>query len=104
MTAILRGFAPLLLVAAIGGSAALAADAGHGKELAQRWCASCHLAAPDQARASADVPPFASVAKRPDFNAAQLAFFLLAPHPKMPDMALTRNEAADLAAYIATLK
>jgi hypothetical protein len=29
---------------------------------------------------------------------------LLDPHPKMPDMALSRAEAADLAAYIATLR
>ena len=29
-----------------------------------------------------------------------LALFLLSPHPKMPDMNLSRNEAADLAAYI----
>jgi hypothetical protein len=30
--------------------------------------------------------------------------FLLDPHAKMPDMGLSRTEAADLAAYIATLK
>jgi hypothetical protein len=29
---------------------------------------------------------------------------LLEPHPKMPNMSLSRTEAADLAAYIATLK
>ena len=58
----------------------------------------------DQARASADVATFASVASRPDFSAAQLIFFLLDPHPKMPNLSLTRVEAADLAAYIATLK
>jgi hypothetical protein len=29
-----------------------------------------------------------------------LAFFLLTPHPRMPDMNLSRSEAADLAAYI----
>jgi hypothetical protein len=33
-----------------------------------------------------------------------LAFFLLDPHPKMPDMALSRREADDLAAYIEGLK
>ena len=32
--------------------------------------------------------------------AAKLALFLLAPHPRMPDMSLSRSEAADLAAYI----
>jgi hypothetical protein len=48
--------------------------------------------------------PFATMANRPDFDAAKIAFFLLIPHPKMPDMGLSRTEAADLAAYIATLK
>jgi len=92
---VLAGFCPSL---------AAAADAERGKALAQRWCAECHLVTSGQQRASADVAPFASVARRGDFNAAQLAFFLLDPHPKMPNMSLTRAEAADLAAYIATLK
>jgi mono/diheme cytochrome c family protein len=99
-----RAFAALLVVTAAGGSAAMAASAQHGKELAQRWCATCHLVAPDQARASTDVPPFASVARQPGFDAARLALFLLDPHPKMPNMSLTRDEASDLAAYIASLK
>jgi hypothetical protein len=38
----------------------------------------------------------------PNFDAAKIALFLLDPHPKMPNM--SRKEAADLAAYIATLK
>ena len=50
------------------------------------------------------IPPFATIARIPDFHAPKIAFFLLYPHPKMPDMSLTRDEAADLAAYIATLK
>ena len=37
-------------------------------------------------------------------TAAKLALFLMDPHPKMPNMQLSRTEAADLAAYIATLK
>jgi hypothetical protein len=40
----------------------------------------------------------------PGFDAAKVALFLLNPHPKMPDMNLSRAEAADLAAYIATLR
>ncbi len=93
-----------LLVAGLCPSVAGAADAQKGKEAAQRWCAECHLVAADQRRANADVASFASLARRPDFNAAQVAFFLLAPHPPMPDLSLTRAEASDLAAYIATLK
>jgi mono/diheme cytochrome c family protein len=93
-----------ILVAALGPSLAAAADVQHGKALAQRWCAECHVVASDQARANADVATFASVARRQDFSAAQLALFLLDPHPKMPNLSLTRVEANDLAAYIATLK
>jgi mono/diheme cytochrome c family protein len=92
------------LLAALGPSLAAAADAQHGKALAQQWCAECHLVAGDQARANADVASFASLARRQDFSAAHLALFLLDPHPKMPNLSLTRVEAADLAAYIATLK
>lgn len=81
-----------------------AANPQHGLDLAKRWCASCHLVSPDQRRASADVPPFATIAKSPSFNPKQLAYFLLEPHPKMPDLPLSRAAADDIAAYIATLK
>jgi mono/diheme cytochrome c family protein len=79
-------------------------NAQNGERLALQWCASCHLVAPTQRQASAAVPSFAEIAKRPRFNAAQLALFLLDPHPVMPNLALTRREAADLAAYIAQMR
>jgi mono/diheme cytochrome c family protein len=94
----------LLIGANLEHSGALAADAQHGKALAQVWCANCHLVAPEQRQASADVPSFASIGEQPGFNAARLALFLLDPHPKMPNLSLTRAEAADLAAYIGSLK
>jgi mono/diheme cytochrome c family protein len=81
----------------------LAADVRNGERIARRWCEPCHVVAADQREVTGDAAPFASVAKRPGFDAARLAMFLLDPHPKMPDMSLTRIEAADLAAYIATL-
>jgi mono/diheme cytochrome c family protein len=79
------------------------ADPDDGEKLARRWCAGCHLVAPDQQRATTDAPPFVTVARTPSFSREKLAFFLLAPHPKMPDMALSRSEATDLADYIARL-
>lgn len=79
-------------------------DADHGRTLVNRWCVSCHLVGIDQKQATTDAPPFATIAKKPDFDAAKLAFFLLDPHPKMPDMQLSRDETSDIAAYIATLK
>jgi mono/diheme cytochrome c family protein len=84
-------------------TAAQAADPRHGEELARRWCAACHVVAADQLKGGDNVPTFASIAHRPEFNPARLAFFLLDPHPKMPNMDLTRREAEDLAAYIAEL-
>ena len=82
----------------------LAADASNGSRLAHRWCEACHIVAPTQSRSSVDAPPpFSTIASRSDFDAAKLALFLLDPHPKMPDMSLTRSEAADLATYIGSL-
>jgi hypothetical protein len=40
----------------------------------------------------------------PDLDGPKLALFLLSPHPKMPDMGLSRTAAGDLAAYISSLK
>lgn len=79
-------------------------DADHGRTLVDRWCASCHLVGTDQKQAATDAPPFSAIAKQPGFDDGKLAFFLLAPHPKMPDMQLSRDEASDIAAYIATLR
>jgi mono/diheme cytochrome c family protein len=81
----------------------LAGDPRNGEQLARRWCEPCHVVAADQRQVTGEAPPFASIATRPGFDAARIATFLLDPHPKMPDMSLTRIEAADLAAYIATL-
>jgi len=94
----------VLICALCASEGARAADAANGEQLARRWCSSCHVVASDQVGATGEAPPFATIARRPDFDAAKVAFFLLDPHPKMPSMALSRNEAADLAAYIATLK
>ncbi len=83
---------------------AFAADAANGKRLAERWCEACHVVTASQSQASADAPPFEEIAKRPNFNETGLATFLLDPHAKMPNMNLSRIEAGDIVAYIATLK
>jgi len=95
-----------LMVAAMAfvTSQALAADADHGGVLARRWCAACHLVDSAQKQASADVPSFAMIAQKSDFTPEKVAFFLLDPHPKMPSFPLSRSEAADIAAYIGSLR
>ena len=81
-----------------------AADPDHGKEIAKRWCASCHLVERGQTSATDQTPPFDYLARTPDFNADKLAFLLLQPHPNMPSVSLNRAEVADMADYILSLK
>ena len=95
-------FAGLCLVATA--SPSFAADTSHGKEIAKRWCASCHLVERGQTSATDRAPPFTYLAGIPDFNANRLAFLLLQPHPNMPSISLSRTEVAEMADYIRTLK
>ena len=81
-----------------------AADPDHGKDIAKRWCASCHLVESGQTSATDQAPPFTYLARTPDFNADKLAFLLLRPHPNMPSVSLSRTEVADMADYILSLK
>jgi mono/diheme cytochrome c family protein len=90
-----------LALAASGSASAIVADVAQGERIAKRWCAACHIVANDQTQASADVAPFADAARHK--TNAELAAFLTDPHPKMPDMSLTREEIADLVAYMRSL-
>ncbi|HZP70948.1 MAG TPA: cytochrome c [Pseudolabrys sp.] len=85
---------------ALAAEQTFAADARKGETLARRWCAACHIVSSEQQRGTTQAPPFSAIARKSGFDETALAFFLLMPHPRMPDMNLTRNEAADLAAYI----
>jgi mono/diheme cytochrome c family protein len=98
-------FAPplvVILVFSFPQSSAIA-DPVNGERLARLWCASCHVVAPNQTGASADVPTFEAIGRMPGFDRTKIAFFLLDPHPKMPNMSLSRIEASDLADYITRL-
>jgi len=76
-------------------------DPAHGGAIAKRWCAACHVVASDQKTAQADAPSFSDVAKRRTDD-KELSVFLADPHPKMPDMHLSRREIEDIVAYIRT--
>jgi mono/diheme cytochrome c family protein len=79
---------------------AAAADAANGQQLAERWCSACHVVTISQRQAYSDAPPFEEIARRPGFSESGMVRFLLDPHEKMPNMDLSRTEAADIAAYI----
>jgi len=94
----------VVATAALSGSWAVAADANHGGDLAKRWCAACHAVDGDEKQVNTDVLSFAAIARKSDFTPEKVAFFLLDPHPKMPNFPLSRTEAADRAAYIGSLR
>ena len=98
-----RALAALTVATSIFIPTAFAADINRGRDLAERWCADCHLVNSAQRRAT-EAPPFAVVAKRGTMDAQQLTYFLLNPHPVMPNMGLSRADATDLAAYIKSLE
>jgi mono/diheme cytochrome c family protein len=98
---LIRGAVAMFALAA-SSPGAFADDAARGEIIARRWCAACHVIAPDQALANSDAPTFASIARRRE-GPKKLKAFLSNPHPKMPDMNLSRSEIADIVAYIGRL-
>src|SRR6202158_3626917 len=89
-----------LVMFACTNKVAFAANPDNGSTLALRWCTGCHVVSGDQIKGTDIAPSFASIAERPDYNVEKLASFLLEPHPKMPNMALSPEEAKDISALI----
>ena len=79
------------------------ADTAKGSQLAQQWCASCHVTGGSPAGTLQQGPPsFPTIARAR--TAEQLRAFLSHPHGAMPDLSLTRAEIDDLVGYIETLR
>jgi cytochrome c len=93
----------LLLASEFGARSASAANANNGRRIAQARCSPCHIVVPNQRQELAKSPPFEDIARQNGFNAEMLAYLILAPHPRM-NLTFTREEAEDLAAYIASLR
>ncbi len=90
------------VAAALFAAPAFGGDAQKGAVIAKRWCASCHVVSQDQTSAVADAPSFFEIARR-RADDKQISNFLVAPHPPMPDMHLTRREIDDITTYIRSL-
>lgn len=79
---------------------ASAASPVNGERIAKRWCSSCHAVEAAQRSTGTEAPPFSSIARNRNLDGPWIAFYLLNPHPQMPDFGLSRDAASDLAAYI----
>ena len=91
------------IIMAVLGTSAAADDVERGRALAERWCASCHVIAPDEP--GGDVgPAFETVANREGQTLGGTVAWLFEPHPPMPDLQLSPAEFRDLAAYVMSLR
>lgn len=79
------------------------ADAAKGGQLAQQWCAGCHITDGPAGSVQQGPPSFRFIA-RSGMTADQLRAFLSHPHGAMPDLSLTRVEIDDLIDYIDKLR
>jgi len=97
--------AHLAIALALLGTTAVARgqDTANGRRLAERWCAACHAidTAPIRFHRA---PPLAAIAARQDVSAEMITSFLLLPHATMPNLPLSRQDAADIAAFIMEMK
>jgi mono/diheme cytochrome c family protein len=78
-----------------------AGDPETGKALATAWCSGCHAV---ETAGTDAAPPLSAIANRPGSSPDYLFGWLSDPHPPMPQLSLTRQEIADLIAYLQTLR
>lgn len=99
------GVAALLTLLALPAVAQDEGDAAAGRQLAAKWCDSCHVVGSEQSRAaSTGAPPFAVIARDKAVTPMGVRVFLQTPHDRMPDLHLDRNEIDDLTTYIFSLR
>ena len=79
-------------------------DATQGRQFAETWCSGCHAVELRTTRSGNVAPDFWSIANRRSTTARWLRTFLYSQHKKMPNFEIELDDAADVAAYILSLK
>ena len=77
-----------------------------GLRFAQNNCRPCHVVQANEGSAIrfANAPDFFAIADMPSTTSFSLNVWLRNPHPTMPSLILSRQEAADVVAYILSLR
>jgi mono/diheme cytochrome c family protein len=100
---IMTGFGfSLVLAGILAAQSAGAADLENGRVVAQARCVQCHSVFDGQPSAQI-TEPLDNIATKYGFDPQSIAKAILDQHPEMA-ASLRRNDAADLAAYIAKIK
>jgi mono/diheme cytochrome c family protein len=104
MRSLATASAVLVLNAAVAAMPAQAAgDAEAGHALARQWCASCHVVDRSGGNGADTAPPFPEIARRSQQDRNWVRAWLVAPHPPMPNLTLSRQEIDDVVAYLDNL-
>jgi mono/diheme cytochrome c family protein len=102
-----RWLAPAAILAVASATAhAQDGDIAAGRAFAREACNACHMveAKPRKPRRIVIGPAFRDIANTRGMTATALRVFLTTSHPKMPNLILTPEEIADVAAYILSLR
>jgi mono/diheme cytochrome c family protein len=100
---LVAALASAVVLAALSHTDAFAAGSAEaGKDLAERWCASCHQIAPDAA-ASDVAPSFPTLVREKDGDFSWARAWLFDPHPPMTGIRLSNREIDDIVAYLKSL-
>ncbi len=77
-----------------------------GRRFAQNNCRPCHVVQANEGSVIrfANAPDFFAIADMPSTTSFSLNVWLRNPHPTMPSLILSRQEAADVVAYILSLR
>jgi mono/diheme cytochrome c family protein len=93
------------IVLAVLPTMASAQNVEHGRALAERWCASCHVVGTVATSAQSNgLPTFPALAARSDITANKLKAQMNSQHSRMPNLEIGTRDQDDLAAYILSLK
>ncbi|MGJ5202574.1 cytochrome c [Bradyrhizobium sp. HKCCYLR20261] len=92
---------PMLLLLLL--TPAAAEDLDHGRQVAERWCAECHVVGAEAPRFRR-ARPFVAIAAKEGLTREMLVRFLLLPHATMANSPLGAADADDLAGYILSLR
>ena len=107
--ALIAGLGALAVAAPIvasGNGTLSGGDPAAGRAFALETCTPCHVVSPDQLspRRLASAPSFEAIANARGMTATALRAFLMTPHPTMPNLILSPQEAGDVIAYIVSLR
>jgi cytochrome c len=75
-----------------------------GQNLAQQYCAECHIVVPSSASGWTDAPAFDAIANRQGTTEKTISTYIQQPHMHMLNTGRPPAEANEIAAYIISLR